>query len=164
MRSLSSAAKSAIFASETGEVFVVLLELSHPDLAESIRVSSDNATALPGGLYGTQHGGNDYQHFPFQVTLASEPEDRPPSARLRIDNVDRRVVEAIRTVSGPIAISKTLVLASSPEVTESGPFEFTLRRVRYSANAVEGELVYEDFLSEPYPAGTFGPAGFAGLF
>jgi hypothetical protein len=156
-RSLSSRARRAIFAPQTGEVFVVLLELTHPGLAAPIRVCS-NGEAV-------NHGGNDYLAFPFRATLLSEPEDSVPVAQIEIDNVDRRIVEAIRSVSGePITATMKVVLASTPEFVEAGPFTLKLRDVSYDALTVAGTLSPDDTFTAAFPAPLMSPTTLPGLF
>ena len=156
-RSLSSTARAAIFAQQTGEVFVVLLALEHPDFSATLRVCS-NDTAVTSGGY-------EYLPFPFDITLPDDIEDAPPRVALRIDNVDRRVVQEIRGIRGnPVTVRLSVVIASNPDAVEAGPFEFALRDVQYDSKTVEGTLMYEDILSESFPADSFTPARFPGLF
>jgi hypothetical protein len=146
-----------LFASQTGEAFIVLLTLSHPTLANPIRVCSDGQALISNG--------NTYVAFPFRISLPAEAEGAPPTTELEIDNVDRSIVKAVREATGePIQISMSVVLASSPNTIEAGPFDFTLRNVEYDASVVRGQLQYEDILNEPYPGDTMTPSRFPGLF
>lgn len=156
-RSLSAVAKQAVFAQQTGEVFVVLLELEHPSFAGVIRVCANDRPIVSGGY--------TYVPFPFEVVLPDDTEEGVPRVTLRIDNVDRRIVSEIRDVtSGTILVRLAVVLASSPDVREVGPLTFTLRDVEYNATTVEGTLLFEDVLNESFPADSFTPARFPGLF
>lgn len=156
-RDVSAAARAALYAGQTGEVFVVLLDVEHPSFVAALRVCSDNRP--------TVSGGNTYEPFPFDITLPDENEEAPPRVTLRIDNVDRRVVSEIRRIVGaPARVIVRVVLASSPDTVEAGPFEFTLRDVSYDAQAVEGTLMFEDILNEPFPSDTFTPSRFPSLF
>jgi hypothetical protein len=156
-RSLSSVARAAIFAQQTGEVFVLLLELDHANFTAIIRVCSDNLPVVAGGY--------TYSPFPFEITLPDESEETPPRVTLKIDNVDRRIVQEVRKVTGnPITVRLRVVLASSPDTIEAGPFEFSLRDVEYDAKVITGTLMFEDLLNESFPADSFTPARFKGLF
>jgi len=156
-RTLSSTARRAIFSQETGEVFLLLLKITHPDLAEPIRVVNNSEDVTSNGYL--------YQRFPFEVALPAENEDAPPTVQLRIANADRQIVEAVRSLSGEaMTVELAVILASSPDTIEAGPYQFTLRDVSYDASIVEGTLMFEDVLREPFPAETFTPARFPGLF
>lgn len=156
-RTLSAAARAAAFAQETGEAFIVLLELEHPQFAGIIRVCSNNV-----GVYS---GGNLYQPFPFEVNLPDDTEDAVPRVTLKIDNIDRRIMAEVRAItSGAVTVRMSVVLASSPDVIEVGPLTFTLRDVTYDAMTIEGALVYEDVLNEAFPSGEFSQSRFPGLF
>jgi len=48
-RSISSTAQAAINAQETDEIFLILLTISHDDLAEPIRVVSNNENITSNG-------------------------------------------------------------------------------------------------------------------
>lgn len=63
-----------------------------------------------------------------------------------------------------MTVDLSVVLASSPSTIEAGPYRFTLRDVMYDAAIVEGTMRFEDVLNEPYPADSFTPARFPGLF
>jgi hypothetical protein len=83
---------------------------------------------------------------------------------LSIDNVDRTIVEAVRTVSSPPTASLSVVLASDPDTVEAGPFELTIREVQYDALVVTATMAVEDILNEPFPGDLFTPQNFPGLF
>lgn len=156
-RTLSSTARRALFAQETGEVFLLLLTISHPSLAQPIRVVNNSEDVTSGGWV--------YQRFPFELALPPETEDAPPTVQLRIANADRQIVQAVRSLSGAaMTVDLSVVLASSPDTVEAGPYRFTLRDVSYNAAIVEGTLRFEDVLNEPFPADSFTPARFPGMF
>ncbi len=155
-RPLSALTRRAIFSQETGEVFVILLSIRHDDLTETIRVCSDSRNL--------ESRGETYLACPFRAALPSEHEGELARVRLMIDNVERRIVEAVRTISSAPSVTLEVVLASQPDVVEAGPFEFALRDVSYDELTVEGELSFENVLNEPYPEGIFSPADFPGIF
>jgi len=156
-RTVSSIAKAAVFAQQTGEAFLMLIALTHPDLPTPIRVTSDGVQ--------TVSGGETYLPCPFNITLPSETDESPPEIRLVIDNVDRSLVQSIRALGGdPLGVRLEVVLASTPNVIEAGPFDFSMRDVQYDAAAIEGTLKYDDFLNEPYPGDRFTPSTARSLF
>lgn len=156
-RNVSPAARRAAYASQTGEAFLVLLALSHPQMAEPILVSSD--------AVNTYVGGDTYQPFPFQISMPSDTDDAPPRVQLTIDAVDRSIIRAVRGLSGaPITVTQTIVLGSSPDTIEAGPFTFDLREVEYDAVEISGSLQYADIINEPYPSETFARSTTPGAF
>jgi hypothetical protein len=108
--------------------------------------------------------GKQYVAFPFQVQLPDERDDRVTGVTLRIDNVDRSIVTALRQVTTELSVSLSVILDSDPDVVEVGPYLFSLKRANYDANVVSGEMEYEDVLREPMPGHTFTPSFFPGLF
>lgn len=155
-RNQSVAFRRAIYAAQTGEAFVVLLRLMHMSLPDTIRVASAGEDLVSRG--------DTYQWFPFRITLADEVDEAPRAVRLSIDNVDRRIVEAVRPLAGDIAVEIEVVLASSPDTVEVGPVHLTLRDVEYDRLVVEGTLQPEDILNEPWPAYSYTPSWFPGKF
>lgn len=158
-RSLSSVAKKALLASETGEAIHTLIKIDHDELPEPIRVTSDAVE--------TVSNGEVFQAFPFQVTLPDESEERPPTVRLIIDNVAREIVTAARSIiaSGVAAdVTLEVVFESDTNTVEAGPFNFKLRNVTYDVLTVEGDLLPEDHLNEPFPGDRITPSRFPGVF
>ncbi len=154
-RNLSAAARQAIYSAQTGEVFVFLLTVFAPELAEPIRVCSDSKDLVSRG--------QTYLRYPFTITIPGESEDAVPMAQLEIANVDRALVRSIRLTNGPISVTLEVVLASTPDVVEAGPFDFTLRQPEYTAETITAKLMYEDLLSAQFPFDEFTPANYPGL-
>lgn len=155
-RSVSTTFKQAVAAQETGEAFLVLLTISHADLAAPIRVSSD--------AVNTTSRGETYVAFPFDLALPDDNRSSAPRARLTIDNVDRQIVEAMRLIQSPPTVLMEVVLASDPDTVEAEFPAFKLRSVEVDILTVRGDLTIELFEDEPYPAGSFVPSAFPGLF
>lgn len=144
-------------ARETGEVLLQLLTLSHPGLAAPIRVVNDHAQLVSGG--------NTYLPFAFSVGLPNESADSPPRTTIRIDNVDRQIVEAVRSVSGdPLQVDISAVLASTPNTIEIGPIRLSMRLINYDDATVTGQLQFEDILLDAFPGDLYTPATFPGNF
>lgn len=154
-RTLSSAAVASIHAQETGEVWLVLLTITHADLATPIRVVNNNEDITSRG--------NIYQAFPFEVAFPNQDPESPPKAQLRFDNVERTAVNTIRSISSPPSVTLEVVLASSPNTVEVSFPNLTLRNVRYDALIIEGDLLFEQLYSEPITY-QMTPNRFPGLF
>ena len=161
-RNLSNVALEALFNQETAESFVPLVLLNHPNMTEPFRVAGSRTDVITNDVLGFNQ---TYYAYPFSIQLPDEKEDRPPEVSIIIDNIDKRLVDFLRTpTQGSPTVTLTVVLESSPTTIEAGPFEFTLRSVGWDRLTIRGVLSYEQILDEPYPAGTFNPAEFPGLF
>jgi hypothetical protein len=108
--------------------------------------------------------GELYHGCPFGVALPDERDDQIPQLRLEVDNVARDIVAAIRSIQDAPTVQFEVCLAATLDVIEAGPFNFTLRGCEYDAGIVSGTLLFEDVLSEPFPAGTIDPARYPGTF
>jgi len=155
-------------APETGTVLVLLLTLSHPSWAEPVRLSTDPTNRITETttdvIYGTLSRGEHYYFLPLQITLPSQTEEGPLRMRVVLDNVSRDLVAELRSLSSPPSVDVDLVSTTNAnEVLASWP-QFLLVNVDYSAETISGELVLETLFHEPFPAGTFTPSEFVGLF
>lgn len=155
-RSVSSTLKAAVYGQETSEVFLVILEIDHDDLASPIRVVNnyENITS----------NGDTYTGYPFEINLPDDTEEGPGDVELRIDNVDRAIVQAVRDISGAATAELSVVLASDPDTIEVGPYSMTVREASYTSLVVTGTLTVEDILNEPYPGDLITPQNFPGMF
>ena len=156
MTNVSTAFKQAVNAQETGQAFIILLTIDHPDFTVPIRVSSDGVN--------TESRMDTFIAFPFDLRLPNDSEDSPPRAKLVIDNVSREIILALRAINSPPTILMELVLSSNPDQVERDFPDFELAKVDYDAFTVSGDLTQEPFLNEPYPGDGFIPSKFPGLF
>lgn len=155
-RLLSGSAQQALYAAETEEAFLILLTIAHDDLAEPLRVTSD--------AVATTSRGDVFVPYPFALTLPDDLDDRAARARIVIDNIDRQIVLAVRSLTSSPTILIEIVRAAAPDTVEAQFVDFRLTDVSYDAYRVEGVLTIEDFTAEPYPAAIFSPSQFPGLF
>lgn len=156
MRTLSSAAQGAVFAAQTGQAFILYIKIDHADLPAPIRVNSDAVVYV--------RDGENWHPFPFAVAMPPERDDRLAGVQLIIDNIDRSIVNAVRSVSSAPTITLEVAMGSSPETLEAGPFVYTLKNAKWDAHTVEGDLAFEDILNEAFPGGSFTPQTHQGLF
>lgn len=157
-----------MYSQETEEVFVLLLEISNEDdPSQPIRVALDSDD-LDSKL--TVDGSDTYSSAVtfvggfFGIELPEEAGDNISSVRISIDNVDRAIVQAIRNASEPPDVRMWVVLRSSPDVVEVGPYFLTLEGAEYNASNVTGELTFEDVTDRRFPADEFTPYLTPGLF
>lgn len=152
----TAALKQLLFAEEMDEAIILLLTLDHPELSTPIRVCSDAVDVLSRG--------NTFISFNFNITLPLESGDSPPRAKLQIDNVDRQIIQTVRSISSAPNLTVEIVRSGDLDTVEVQFLDFTLNNITYNAMTVSGDLSFEDFLREPYPAAVFDPARFPGGF
>ena len=152
-------ALKAMFAQETKEIPLIFMEIYHLDLPPAdrpIRLVYDSVDHVVGEY--------TYLRCYFDIDLPSDEGDAPPTCKLQVDNVDRKIVEACRIIQSPATVTFWVALASSEDLKEAGPFEMTLKGVDADALHVRGDLGYENIFNEPVPGDSFTPATHPGLF
>lgn len=143
--SLSADFIEAATAQSTDEILLHFLDFYHPDIGTTLRFVNNREDVT--------RGGNTYTGYNFEVEL---PEDMPntmPYCTLTIDNIDRAMVNQIRTLSGLKQIEVTVNEAryATPDTTERGPYEFLLYDVDYNRIEIKGRMSFEDFMNDKFP-------------
>ena len=156
MRDVSGTARASLYAPRTAEVWLHLVTIDHDDLATPIRLC-DNLTDIVSR-------GNTYTAFPIRPVLPPDVATEIPAIDLVIDAVDRSIIQMVRSISTPPSVSIEVILASSPNTVEAGPFLFEAAVAEYGDREVRLRLEAERLLTEPYPAGLFTPSHFPMLF
>lgn len=166
MRSVSDTFREAMFSQETGELPVLLLTITHPDLETVWRLSSDNGVLLDSEnmLYGTTSRGDDYYFFPMDVSLPEEGDDASNVIQITLDNVTREVTPLLQSTVTPAQITIEVVLASAPDDVEIEFPDFELASADVDAGSAVLSLTVDTMASEPFPSGNFTPAAFGGLW
>lgn len=168
MRQLSSAALRAMFGPETGVFPIMLLTIDHEILTAPIRVSSDATQRLEVTdariVYGTVSRGQSYIFMPFEISLPSDAEDSVPTTTIRLDNVGRDLTATIRSLTSPPSVTMELVMSESLDTVEATFPDFEISPIGYDDLEITGTLTVEGLVNEPYPAGSFTPGQWPGLF
>jgi hypothetical protein len=131
-------------------------------------ISDQQATMIDGNEPGllAYYPMNDgcFLPYPFDLTEPDDVTDEIPQVQITIDNVDRSIVNMLRSLSSPPTVTLEVVLASSPNHVEHGPFTLHLRKADYDALVVNGTLDFGDELETAFPAHTMTPTTCPGLF
>jgi hypothetical protein len=162
--------REAAFSQETGRVPIALITLSHDDLADDIRISTDPTQELTElttdteKVYGTVSNGDNYVFLPVRIKLPDDTDEGPGEMQLEIDNIHRAYTETIRSVYTPVTCRVDIVLDNALDTIDASWPEFQLVNITYNATTITGTLRLETLESEPFPAGAFVPSYFPGLF
>ncbi|MUZ66329.1 hypothetical protein V6582_05890 [Agrobacterium vitis] len=173
MRRVSLNARLAMEMGMTDEVYVALFYITHPDLDEPVRLSTDNTERLSDEplMYGTRSSwmDSDTSSEPFYFVLAStilpsDLDDAPTSGNLVLENVDNDIAKVLRSFTTLATIHMAVVLASSPDYVE---IEYRNMQI-VSADLTAGEVTLsfsrQDIEEEKSPGGRMTRSQFPGLF
>lgn len=166
-RDLSEAIRAALYAENSSDFPIALLTITHSDMPDPIRVSSDPTERLtdsPEVTYGTVSRGQTYAFIPFRLQLPVEDEDAPPTSRIVMENIGLELIELIRSISEPAQFLIELVFRSDLDTVEVSFPPLDLVSADYDAATVTLELTIDSLEREPCPAGSFIPSRFPGLF
>ena len=172
MRRVSLNARQAQDAVSTEEIYVALFEITHPDLEEVIRLSTD-----PGERFSTDpliyctrstwRGANPVTE-PWLWTIASallpsDLDDAPASASIVLENLDSDMVEICRSVISPPSIYMAVVLADSPDVIEAEFLDLQILAADIDAGSITLSISRDEIEAEPFPSGRMTRDRFPGL-
>lgn len=170
MRRVSLNARLMQDAEDSADLYVVLLEIAHPDLDSPILLSTDNADTISEEprYYGTRStwGGTSRRDFLWVVAsalLPSDQEDAPATATLILDNLDQAMAELLLSFTRPATISLAVVLASSPDLVEAEYADLLLTSAQISAAEISLSISREEIESEYVPGGRMTAQTFPGL-
>lgn len=157
MRTLTPASLAAMFAPETDEVFLRLLEINHDDWAQPFRLVQNSNDVVSNG--------NTYSQWPFQIEPPNDSAAEVSQVTLQLDNVDRTILAALRSVTTFPAVTLFLVLASDKDTVVGDTYVFQMRQVQsYNAHSMACVLLFDAVLAETVPGDRMTPAKNPGLF
>lgn len=157
MREYSSAAKTNLLATSADEPFLVLLEITHPDLTEPVRVVQDSQDLT--------FEGNTYIACPFDVVLPDDVAGQLPQAKLQIDNIGRELTQWLESSNGgQEARCRIIQIMRSDLATVE--FEITLDLTALVVNneKVTGNLGFVNMLGRTGTVPSFTPQSAPGLW
>lgn len=154
--SLSATYKEAASHQETEECPIVLLTITHDQLPSPIRVCNNGEDIISNG--------ETFLACPFDIELPDDAEGKVPGAKLSIANVDRQIVNALRTITTRAIVTLQVILASTPDVIEATYPELELIVADWNALTVSADLAWDALAGEPYPYLKMTPNTTAGVF
>lgn len=156
-RNYSSAYKSTLAQTSAIEAPLMLLEITHPALAQPVRAVSDTLDITSNG--------NLFVAVPFRCSLPEDMENQLPKARLAIDNVGRELTYWLEVSGGGEGSSVRLmqVMRSVPDLIE---WEITMQlaNVSLSMGEVSADLNFENLFARPAAAVQYRPDTAPGVF
>lgn len=154
---ITSAFRISAFASETSDVWVTLLEITHDIIPIPFRYAANVVEDIVSD-------GDTYIAAPFQVSLPDDTDERPAQARIRLARISHDVIVAIRTIDTPATVTLKVVLATDPNTKEVEYSNMLLTNISADDTSITGTLGYANLQEELFPAIRFGPTNFPGLF
>lgn len=167
-RAVSSSFRMDTMADNSGEVVLVFVDITHPNLNQVIRVVSEGDGGVSyanGKTVNYRYGGDLYLGAPFQLALLSDG-DRPAETSVTVPNIDAALSDEIQSLSGPPQVRIRLIKASdfdelhdidnarnplaAPVVELDADYLF-LRNIQGDLMQITGSLSTYDLGNEPYP-------------
>jgi hypothetical protein len=163
---ISLTLRTAAKAESAEEVPIVLVTITHEDLEEPIRLSSDptKRLSLDPLRYGTVSGGQEYDFVLMSAILPDDKDDAPAAASLAFENVFADMASVVRAVSTPAAVDFKLVLASAPDDVEEQYTGLQATKGSYDANRVTLEVSGDLLMNIDWPYSCMTQRRFPGLF
>lgn len=153
-RAVAVAARADLENPSSAHALLGFLTITHPALAAPLCVVSDVMDYVFGGAL--------FIGLPFGFKLLTD-NDTAPVTQLRLQNIDRRIGQALQAMTGRATVKLQLLssadfdLAQNPRVEVGtaaviyGFAHFTLRDVSVTASEVTGDVILQDYSTEPWP-------------
>lgn len=147
------AARVALENPHAPDALLAFLTITHPGLAEPIRVVSDVMDYLRDGQL--------YTGIPFGFALLTDG-DEMPRTQLRLSAVDRRLSQAVRAFTGRPSVRLEIASSADFDLTRDPrePFgavanlygfsDFGLAEIDAAPGEITGEVVLHDYATEPF--------------
>lgn len=156
-RSFTTEMRRRLFAQTTTEGWLALIDIDHDGISPPLHFVRDQQQVTSNGT--------TYDPLFFDIALPPDQQEELPAVELVVDNVDLRLIDDIRSVSGdPITVTLQMVAISDPDTVLLGPLDFELDTIRYDVQKVRGQLSFTDIYEDQAPARLFTPNTHPSLF
>ncbi len=166
--SISVNFRSSAYASETGRVPILLITFDHADMDVPIRISTDPTQRVLETdeiiAYGTISRGDTFTFLPVSFKLPDDTDTGPGNMQIELDNVDRALIETIRTIQSPISVKVEIVMDNALDTVDITWPEYLLTGITYDATTITGTMSLENLMREPFPGVSFTPNTAPGVF
>jgi hypothetical protein len=156
LNQLSPELIAQLYAQESTDPFLPLLELSHPSFAETIRLVNNTVDVVSNG--------NTYRHYPFRLVLPADDGETVRAVELELDNTSAELIDELRSIVDPVQCKITLVLASDLDTPQIVLDFLELRSIEYDSRNIKAVIVMDDFLNTEVPSERYTPTNFPGIF
>lgn len=148
-----------LLAQESAEVYLMCLVISHPSFAAPYMLVCDQQPLV--------RAAGTYEPFAFSMNLPNEDDSAVPQVQITIDNVDPKILQAIRTLppGERPGVLIDVVTAAEPDTQCAGPISFKILTADYDESTITGTIGPDnDFLNLVVPYATYTPTNSPGLF
>lgn len=165
--SLSPDALKAMFSPDADSTLITLLTISGAGVSTQ-RLADDYTQRISETanevLYGVRSRNSNFLFLPFVITLPAEEQDGVPRIQVVFRDVSRQLIPIVRAINTALDVKIELVLSKTPDTVEVEFPGFLLGGATYNQDTITAELTVESLVTEPFPAHTFTPNYFPGLF
>jgi len=153
----SEAFRQAVNAPQTGERFVFLGTIEHPDLLPGpLRINNS--------VFNIESRGNVFLPCFMQAKLLDQDPNRMPQAQWTVSNIRRELVVALESTTIPPSITMELVKKSDPDFVEMRLTNLELQNINYDEMVIQGDLIPKRLKSRKANDYYFTPVTAPGLF
>ena len=164
MRTIPLSALQAMYQISAEEFPVILLTISRGE--DVIRLSSDPTERISEDpiAYGTVSRDHTFIFFPFEITLPQDQAETVPRMTVRVENVSAEIGWWLRESTEKPLVTVEILASGDLENPIAVFPDFELSGFRGGTMTVEATMILSSLENEPFPAGTFNPTHFPGLF
>jgi len=155
-RTLSNELLQELFAQESGDPFLTLCTLNHPDFDAPYYFVNNTENITSRGV--------TFVAFPMQFVLPIDDGESDRQVSVVFDNVGLELIQDLRSITTPIECKLEMVLASLPDNVEIELGELKLQNITYDQNRISGQLYLDDFLNTEVTSERYSPSNFPGIF
>jgi hypothetical protein len=134
MTDFSNPFRQAVNAQETGEKFIFLVTIEHPDLPAPLRINNSVKNIVSRGL-------PPFLASFLQVKILDQDPARSPQAQITISNIKREIVAALRSTPIPCLITLEIVRGSDHDTVEQSMTNLEMRSINYDEMVIQGDLM-----------------------
>lgn len=156
MRNFNDAELREIFAEETGEIFLCLLEIDDPTLVDKIYAVNDTQDIISNYI--------KYTAFPFEVTLPISDGESAGILQFSISNVSVKLIELVRKMRDPVTVRMKVILASEPDDVKVDLRYMQLKSITADAQLLTFSVSGPAFLSDTFPSHTYSRSAYRALY
>jgi hypothetical protein len=153
---LSTQLVSEMYGQVSGNPFLSLFTLSHPNFAEDIYLVNNAEDIISRGI--------TFSAFPVNISLPPDNNESAREVQILFDNVSLELIDEFRSVTTPIQMKLEMVLASTPNIVQYSLEELKLKAIQYNKTNITANLVMDDFLSSGVTSERYTPSNFPGIF